>query len=121
MVGRGAGFASFASGSSITVLAITPPGTRVIAGTSAGPVHLLELCTHEQPRAHRPSTSPLTEVCVRKRSSVSYSRSTPGDRTMGADRDRRMRPIAPCSSTESRLRREAAVTDTFLFIKRIAG
>ena len=36
--------ARFASGSTITCLAGTPPGTRVIAGTSNGAVHLLELC-----------------------------------------------------------------------------
>jgi WD40 repeat protein len=46
-VAHGAELASFASDSSITVLGITPPGTRVIAGTSAGPVHLLELCAYD--------------------------------------------------------------------------
>ena len=48
-VARGVELASFASDNDITVLAITPPGTRVVAGTSAGPVHLLELCVYEQP------------------------------------------------------------------------
>jgi WD40 repeat protein len=46
---RGAELASFASDSSITVLAVTPRGTRVIASTRAGPVHLLELRAYEQP------------------------------------------------------------------------
>jgi WD40 repeat protein len=46
---HGEEIASFASDNSITVLAITPPGTCVIAGTLAGPVHLLELCAYEQP------------------------------------------------------------------------
>ena len=35
---------SFVSDSRITALAATPPSTRVIVGTSTGPVHLLELC-----------------------------------------------------------------------------
>ena len=34
---------------SITALAVTLPGTRVIAGTATGPVHLLELRAYEQP------------------------------------------------------------------------
>jgi WD40 repeat protein len=46
---KGVGLASFVSDSDITVLAVTPPGTRVIAGTAAGPVHLLELSAYEQP------------------------------------------------------------------------
>jgi WD40 repeat protein len=36
--------ASFVSDSEITALAVTQRGTRVIAGTSTGSVHLLELC-----------------------------------------------------------------------------
>jgi WD40 repeat protein len=41
---EGAESAFFTSDSRITELAVTPAGTRVIAGTSTGPVHLLELC-----------------------------------------------------------------------------
>ena len=41
---QGVELASFVSDSKITALAATPPCTRVIAGTSNGPVHLLELC-----------------------------------------------------------------------------
>jgi WD40 repeat protein len=48
-VPHGVELASFASDSGITVLAVTPLGTRVIAGTASGPVHLLELCAYEQP------------------------------------------------------------------------
>ena len=44
---EGVALASFASDSRITALAATPPGTRVIAGTSTGPVHLLQLCGYE--------------------------------------------------------------------------
>jgi WD40 repeat protein len=44
---QGAELASFVSGNSITAIAATPAGVRVIAGTSTGPVHLLELCGHE--------------------------------------------------------------------------
>ena len=44
---QGTALASFASDSTITVLAATPPGTRVIAGTSTGPVHFLQLCGYE--------------------------------------------------------------------------
>jgi WD40 repeat protein len=54
-VAHGMELASFASESAITDLAITPPGTRVIAGTSTGPVHFLELCNYERPPAHRRS------------------------------------------------------------------
>jgi WD40 repeat protein len=39
--------ASFVSDSMITAVAVTPPGARVIAGTSTGPVHFLELCGYE--------------------------------------------------------------------------
>jgi WD40 repeat protein len=39
--------ASFVSGNSITAIAATPADMRVVAGTSTGPVHLLELCGHE--------------------------------------------------------------------------
>ena len=46
---HGVELASFASDNSITALAVTLPGTRVIAGTATGPVHLLELCAYEQP------------------------------------------------------------------------
>ena len=48
-VAHGVELAAFASGNNVTVLAVTPPGMRVIAGTATGPVHLLELCAHEQP------------------------------------------------------------------------
>jgi hypothetical protein len=48
-VAHGAELACFASDNSITVLAVTPPGTRVIAGTTAGTVHFLELCAYQQP------------------------------------------------------------------------
>ncbi len=41
---HGVELASFVSDNRITTLAATQPGTRVIVGTSAGPVHLLELC-----------------------------------------------------------------------------
>ena len=41
---EGVEFAFFASDSVITEVAVTPAGTRVIAGASTGPVHLLELC-----------------------------------------------------------------------------
>jgi WD40 repeat protein len=39
--------ASFKSESYITTLAATPPFTHVIAGTSSGTVHFLELCGYE--------------------------------------------------------------------------
>jgi WD40 repeat protein len=39
--------ASFVSDSKIKALAVTPSGTRVIAGTSNGPVHFLELCGYQ--------------------------------------------------------------------------
>ena len=45
---HGAEIASFVSDSGIKAVAITQPGMRVIAGTSLGPVHLLELCAYEQ-------------------------------------------------------------------------
>jgi WD40 repeat protein len=38
---QGAGLASFVSGNAISAMAVPPAGTRVIAGTSTGPVHLL--------------------------------------------------------------------------------
>jgi WD40 repeat protein len=41
---QGMVLASFTSDSLITALAATPPFTRVIAGTSSGTVHFLELC-----------------------------------------------------------------------------
>jgi len=41
---QGVEVASFGTDSTITALAATPPGTRVIVGTSTGPVHLIELC-----------------------------------------------------------------------------
>jgi WD40 repeat protein len=48
----------FASDSTVNKLAVTPAGTRVIAGTSTGSVHLLELCGYEyasgQPLAQEP-------------------------------------------------------------------
>ncbi len=44
---QGGELASFVSGNKIIALAATPPGTRVIAGTSTGPVHLLGLCEYE--------------------------------------------------------------------------
>jgi len=44
---QGAELASFVSGNSITAVAVTPTGARVAVGTSAGPVHLLELCGYE--------------------------------------------------------------------------
>lgn len=46
-VAQGVELASFATDSAITVLAGSQPGTRVIAGSGAGPVHLLELCAYE--------------------------------------------------------------------------
>ena len=55
---EGVELAFFAADSKITELAVTPAGTRVIAGTSTGPVHLLELCGYEyasgQPSAQEP-------------------------------------------------------------------
>ena len=48
-VAHGVELAAFASDNNVTVLAVTPPGMRVIAGAATGPVHLLELCAHEQP------------------------------------------------------------------------
>ena len=62
---EGVGLAFFAADSRISELAITPAGTRVIAGTTTGPVHLLELCGHEyasgqppvQDRAHNREAS----------------------------------------------------------------
>jgi len=48
-VAHGVELAAFASDNNVTVLAVTPPGMRAIAGTATGPVHLLELCAHEQP------------------------------------------------------------------------
>ena len=44
---QGVELASFVSGNQIAAVAITPAGTRVVAGARAGPVHLLELCGHE--------------------------------------------------------------------------
>jgi WD40 repeat protein len=44
---QGAELASFVSGHRGTVLAVTPAGTRAVVGTTAGPVHLLELCGPE--------------------------------------------------------------------------
>jgi WD40 repeat protein len=43
-LGQGVEFATFVSDSEITALAATAPAMRVIAATSTGPVHLLELC-----------------------------------------------------------------------------
>lgn len=54
---RGAELASFASGNTVTVMAATPTGARVIVGTEAGPVHLVELCEHQYPKAR--SSTPL--------------------------------------------------------------
>jgi len=55
---EGVELAFFAADSTITELAVTPAGTRVIAGASTGPVHLLELCGYKyasgQPPAQRP-------------------------------------------------------------------
>jgi hypothetical protein len=47
-VAHGAELASFASDSSITALAVAPPGTRVIAGTSAG-LAFSWSCAYQQP------------------------------------------------------------------------
>ena len=44
---QGVELTSFVSDSKITAVATTPPGTRVIAGTATGPLHLLELCGRE--------------------------------------------------------------------------
>jgi cytochrome c len=44
---QGAVLASFVSGNAITVMAATPPGARVVAGTSGGLVYLLELYGYE--------------------------------------------------------------------------
>ena len=41
---QGVELASFVSESEVTTIAITPSGARAVAGTSTGPVHLLELC-----------------------------------------------------------------------------
>ena len=46
---QGAELASFVSGNAITAMAATPPVSRVMAGSSAGPVYLLELCEYKQP------------------------------------------------------------------------
>lgn len=59
---EGVELAFFAADSSITGLAVTPAGTRVIAGASTGPVHLLKLCGYEyasgQPPAQEPRPQP---------------------------------------------------------------
>jgi WD40 repeat protein len=44
---QGAELASFVSGNSIAAMAATPVGARVVAGTSVGAVHLLELREHD--------------------------------------------------------------------------
>jgi WD40 repeat protein len=55
---EGVELAFFASDSRITELGVTPAGTRVIAGTSSGPVHLLELCGYGYARGHPPAQEP---------------------------------------------------------------
>ena len=45
---QGAELTIFSSENEITDLAVTPSGTRLIAGTSTGPVHLLELCGYDR-------------------------------------------------------------------------
>ena len=55
---EGVEFAFFAADSTITELAVTPAGTRVIAGTSTGPVHLLELCGYEYASGQPPAQEP---------------------------------------------------------------
>jgi hypothetical protein len=55
---EGVEFAFFAADSKIAELAITPAGTRVIAGTSTGPVHLLELCGYEYASDQPPAQEP---------------------------------------------------------------
>jgi WD40 repeat protein len=50
--------AFFVADSKITELAITPTGTRVIAGTSTGPVHLLELCGYNYASGQPPAQEP---------------------------------------------------------------
>ena len=55
---EGVELAFFASDSKITELAVTPAGTRVIAGTSTGPVHLLELCGYEYASGQPPAQEP---------------------------------------------------------------
>jgi hypothetical protein len=67
---EGVEFALFASDSAIAELAITPAGTRVIAGASTGPVHLLELCGYEyangQPPAQEPRSKLGNQAAVRR-------------------------------------------------------
>ena len=55
---EGVEFAFFAADSVITEVAVTPAGTRVIAGTSTGPVHLLELCGYEYVSGQPPAQEP---------------------------------------------------------------
>ena len=55
---EGVELAFFAADSKITELAVTPAGTRVIAGTSTGPVHLLELCGYEYASGQPPAQEP---------------------------------------------------------------
>ena len=55
---EGLELAFFAADSMITGLAVTPAGTRVIAGTSTGPVHLLELCGYEYTSGPPPAQEP---------------------------------------------------------------
>jgi WD40 repeat protein len=45
---QGAELASFVSGNTITAIDATPSASRVMAGSSAGPVYLLELCEYKQ-------------------------------------------------------------------------
>ena len=55
---EGVELAFFAADSKITELAVTPAGTRVIAGASTGPVHLLELCGYEYASGQPPAQEP---------------------------------------------------------------
>ena len=55
---EGVEFAFFAADSKITELAVTPAGTRVIAGASTGPAHLLELCGYENTSGQPPAQEP---------------------------------------------------------------
>ena len=55
---KGVEFAFFTADSEITELAVTPAGTRVIAGTSTGQVHLLELCGYEYASSQPPAQEP---------------------------------------------------------------
>ena len=55
---KGVERAFFASDSMVTELAVTTAGTRVIAGTSTGPVHLLELCGYEYASGQQPAQEP---------------------------------------------------------------